>query len=207
MAITDNQKYVLVPDDTIEIKERGIIHKLYRIRAIRDLPKSKVRAGDLGGYIESMNNLSHLDDAWVYDSAKVYGDARVRHDARISGNARVYGNAIISDRARVYGNARVHGHARIFGDARIYENANVYGEARIFERGEVYGNARVFSRGWVFCRAQVYGSSWLYGNAFITDLVKVCGKSRICGEEWYEGFTVIEDNQVRVFTTAGCDPY
>ena len=32
---------------------------LYRIRALRDIPEIDVKAGDLGGYVESENNLSH----------------------------------------------------------------------------------------------------------------------------------------------------
>lgn len=61
---------------------------LYQIRALIDF--DDVKAGDLGGYVEREENLSHDDNAWVS------GNARVSGDARVSGNARVYGDAWVS---------------------------------------------------------------------------------------------------------------
>ena len=78
---------------------------LYQIEALKDF--GDVKAGDLGGYIESEENLSQYDIAWVY------GDAQVLGNAQVFDNARVYGNACVFDNARVYGNACV------FGDAQI----------------------------------------------------------------------------------------
>ena len=56
---------------------------LHRIRAVRDF--GEVKAGDLGGWIETESNLSNDGNAWVYGNARVYGNAEV------SGNAWVYG--------------------------------------------------------------------------------------------------------------------
>ena len=54
---------------------------LHRIRAVVDF--GFIKAGDLGGWIEKEENLSH------------------------SGNARIYGNARICDNAKIYGNAKI----------------------------------------------------------------------------------------------------
>lgn len=54
---------------------------LHRIVALRDF--GDVRKGDIGGWIENENNLSHDDDCWVYDNAEVCGEARVYGDAVI----------------------------------------------------------------------------------------------------------------------------
>ena len=43
---------------------------LHRIEALVDMPKHKVKAGDLGGYVEKEENLK--DDAWVFGEAKVF---------------------------------------------------------------------------------------------------------------------------------------
>ena len=59
--------------------------KLFRIKAL--ISFGNVTAGDLGGYVEKEENLSHNGNAWVYGDAKVYGNAWVY------GNAKVYGNA------------------------------------------------------------------------------------------------------------------
>ena len=47
--------------------------KLYRIKALIDF--KSVKAGDLGGWIEKEENLSHNDNACVHGNARVYGNA------------------------------------------------------------------------------------------------------------------------------------
>ena len=66
---------------------------LHRIRALRDISRYGVKAGDLGGLIEKENNLSQDCDAWVCDNALVSGDATVSGNARVEGNAEVSGYA------------------------------------------------------------------------------------------------------------------
>ena len=75
-----------------------------RIRATVDIG-FLAKAGDIGGWIEKVNNLS--------------GNAWVSGDASVSGYAEVSGNARVSDNARVFGNARVSGDARVFGNAWV----------------------------------------------------------------------------------------
>ena len=111
---------------------------LHRIRAVRDC--GDVKAGDLGGWIETESNLSNDGNAWVYGNARVYGDARVYGNADVYGNAWVYGKALVFDDARVYGDALVCGNARVYGNARVSGNAMVCGDAR------VYGDALVCGR-------------------------------------------------------------
>ena len=54
-------------------------HKLFRIKAL--VAFGDVEKGELGGFIEKEDNLSHDDNAWVYGNAQVSGNAWV------SGNA------------------------------------------------------------------------------------------------------------------------
>ena len=61
--------------------------KLFRIKALVSF--GNVKAGELGGYVEKEENLSHDGNAWVYGNARVCGNARV-YD-----NARVYGLSLI----------------------------------------------------------------------------------------------------------------
>ena len=105
---------------TGEVKVKfGVTFK--RIRALIDF--GNVKKGELGGFIEKEENLSHENNAWVYGNAKVYGDAWVYGNAEVSGNARVSGDA------EVYGNARVSGDAWVYGDAEVSGNARVSGNA------------------------------------------------------------------------------
>ena len=59
--------------------------KLFRIKAL--VAFGDVEKGELGGFIEKEDNLSHDDNAWVSGNAWVYGDARVSGNAQVSGNA------------------------------------------------------------------------------------------------------------------------
>ena len=109
---------------------------LYQIEALKDF--GNVKAGDLGGYIESEKNLSQYDNAWVYGDAEVYGDAQVFGNACVFDNARVYNDA------RVYGNAQVFDNARVYGNACVFDNAWVYGNALVYDNAQVYGDAKVY---------------------------------------------------------------
>ena len=80
---------------------------LHRIRALVDIVRYGVKAGDLGGWIESEANLDQEHDAWVFDKALVFDEAWVSGDARVSGKALVYGKARVYDEARVYKTAHV----------------------------------------------------------------------------------------------------
>lgn len=48
---------------------------LHRIRAVAEF--CLVKIGDLGGWIEKEENLSHEGKAWVWGNAKVWGNAEV----------------------------------------------------------------------------------------------------------------------------------
>ena len=66
-------------------------HKLFRIKAL--VAFGDVEKGELGGFIEKEDNLSHDDNARVYGNAQVFGNARVSGNAWVSGNAQVFGDA------------------------------------------------------------------------------------------------------------------
>ena len=141
-----DKKYELVKDDYINYKEKT----LYRIKALRDF--GFVLEGDVGGYIEKEDNLSHEGRCWIYNNAKVFGDARVFNNAKVFGDAEVYGSSKVLSNAKVYDNAEVYDNAKIFGNTEVYGNVTICGYARVFNNAKVFGNA------------EVYGSSKVYGN-------------------------------------------
>ena len=115
---------------------------LHRIRAVKSF--SDVNIGDIGGWIEKEENLSHEGNAWVCGNAKVYGNAEVFDNAKVYGNAEVFDNAEVYGNAWVCGNAKVYGNAEVYGNAWVYGNAEVYGDAEVCGNAKVYGNAKVF---------------------------------------------------------------
>ena len=135
-------KYILT-DDVIDFNS----HTLHRIKAVRDF--DCVKAGDLGGFIESEKNLDHDGDAWVS------GDAKVFDNAKVSGDARVFDNAKVSDDARVFGYAKVFGDVWVSGDAKVFDNAKLSGDAWVSDDA------------WVFGCACVSGDACVTGNAWV----------------------------------------
>jgi hypothetical protein len=89
------KKYELLAEDCLIAGDRTV----YRIRALRDF--GDVRHGDLGGYIESEDNLCHAGDAWVYDAAQVYGPFAVVRDNDEIARARPPERMLRPARARV----------------------------------------------------------------------------------------------------------
>ena len=116
---------------------------LHRIRAVRDIPEHNVKAGDLGGWLETEENLSHNGAAWVMNSAYVMGKARVMGKALVADSASVMDSAHVMDFARVMGNALVTDSARVMGNALVMDSAYVMGKARVTDSARVMGNARV----------------------------------------------------------------
>lgn len=164
-----DKKYELLLTDRKKLLGGSTV---YRIRALRDF--GNVKAGDLGGYIESEANLSHDGTCWVYDEATVCNNARiveeakVKHYASIGGNAQLRHFAKAKDRTKVNGNvimytrsvakgfAELHDNVELFGDSvvrgraklrncvKVYDNVAISGEITI-ELGIFKGNARIKS--------------------------------------------------------------
>ena len=174
------KKYELT-DETIEHSGKT----LHRIRAL--ISFADVEAGDLGGFVESENNLSHEGDAWIYDDAKAYSRASVTGNAILTGFARISGDAKISSEAgahhnaKIYGNATVRGHANLYEHASVSGTAEIYGHAELNEHASVFGNAKVHGHtqiyGIVHGRAEVRGHAKVYGE--VSDRAKVYGHAKI----------------------------
>ena len=139
---------------------------LLRIKAIVAIGAT-VAPGDIGGWIESENNLSVSGDAWVSGNACVFGNACVSgsacvyDNAWVCGNARVFGNACVSGSACVYDNACVSGNARVSDDARVCGNACVSGDACVSGNARVSGDAdyMTFKNSWSSGRWFTYTAS------------------------------------------------
>ena len=158
------KKYELIPSD-----KEG----LYRIKALKDF--NDVKNGDIGGYVESENNLSQLGDCWIYDNAVICDNARVED------NAQVYGNAQVCDNARVRNNAKVCGNAKVCDNARVRNNAKVCGNAKVCDNARVRNNAKVCDNAKVCGDAHVYGDTEVSGNAEVSGDARIWGNADVSG--------------------------
>ena len=133
-----DKKYELIESD---------IKGLYRVKALKDF--GYVKKGDIGGYVENPNNLSHEGYCWAYGDAKIYGEARIYGNAQVSncavidGNAKIYGNAQVSDCAVIDGNAQIHGDCEIWDYAIIRDNALIYGDSVISGNAFIGGDTEI----------------------------------------------------------------
>ena len=120
--MTENKKYELT-DET----KGWCGHTLHRIRAIKDF--GTVKAGELGGWIESGHNLSQDGDCWIYDNATVYDNAIISDDATACDNAAVCEYATVGGHAAVCGCAAVcddTDYAVVQGFGRIQRTTTFY---------------------------------------------------------------------------------
>lgn len=145
------RKYDFTGETSNNIAEGATLH---RIRAVRDF--GNVKAGDLGGWIESENNLSHEGKCWVYDDSAVFGRGRVYDNAKIMNSSCVYDNGHVSysaiiDSSHVFGSAAVKYHARI-EDSCVYQYARITGYSHVcrsqianhaYIRGDVVKDAQI----------------------------------------------------------------
>ena len=147
---------------------------LHRIRALRNIGV-RVKAGDLGGFVECEANLSFApgDDAWIFDDAIACGNSCVDKGSRLRGNAVACGNAYISQGSTLSEQARAEDDAYIRG-ADLCEHARASGSSIIADSPET-GQALVLSEACV-----VYGA--VLGDVHIEGAVVVLGNEKIANE-------------------------
>lgn len=159
------KKYVLTKESK---RVRG--KTVYRIKALRN--GLSFSQGELGGWVESENNLSQKGNCWiskqavVMDNAVAKGDCNItdsvmicenaqisdtvliREDVMVRGSAKIYGNVYIKDRVTVTGNSLIYDEAELLDkayirDSTVCENSIVKGESRIIEGSTVKGNSLI----------------------------------------------------------------
>jgi hypothetical protein len=161
------QKYILTNETFTSLG-----HTLHRIQAVRDF--SDVKAGDLGGFVESTSNLSQSGNCWIYDNACVFGNASVSIDAKVKDHAVVYNT-----------------YKNIPGDSRLH-------------RTSVSDSAVVENRAIVRNRAMIKNFAVVSGNAIIENDVQLTGHSFVGYDSIItqpdEFFEVAIDDQTFVYT-------
>lgn len=146
-----------------------IVHEAYpflhRIRALQDVG-DQVKAGDLGGFVESESNLETdpSDGAWIFDDAIAAGDAYVDRDACLRGDA------IACDRAYISKGSVMSGHSR------AEDNAYLRG-ASMTGKGLASGNAQIIHDPHTMGTPILSGNCKVYGT--IQGDVRVTGSAVI----------------------------
>ena len=109
------KKYELTDEYTLVESNSGGHKRVFRIRALLDIPRYNVRIGELGGFVESEANLSQEGDCWVADNAIVSDNATVKDDvvawncSRMTGNSSLTGESTIYDKVQLTDQVSVSG--------------------------------------------------------------------------------------------------
>ena len=152
------------------IKESKTIFEgieIYRIRALKDF--GNVKAGDVGGWVCSEDNLSQNGNCWIYDNAKCLDDARVYYNAKMYDNAIMCDDAIMYDNSRMFNNTIMYNNSRIFNNAKMYDNAMMYNNTRMFSNAIMGDNAIMYDDAIIGDNAKMFDNSRMYDDAIMYD--------------------------------------
>lgn len=174
--------------------EEGVI--LHRIKAVRSF--GEVKSGEVGGWIESEENLSHDGNCWVADEAIVCNNAKVVGDARVSGHALVKDDAQVGFKhhdaiGKALANELLEQHSLPEGFSKPVFEMDAFGTeekskpkhvdsaykrtyAKVIGRATIGGNAKVCDY------AEVRGNATVKGNALVLDESSVKGDAIIEGD-------------------------
>ncbi|MDU7586887.1 MAG: hypothetical protein E7K47_05750 [Acidovorax sp.] len=179
---------------------------LRRVRALRDIPMYGVKAGDLGGYIESEANLSQSGDCWVGGQARVWQGARVNDCAIIKDHAQASGNAALmdfalmdgyttvtdfaqlrhwaamTDRASASGGVILENSVRAADSSIVRGLAHLSGDVRLFDSAQVYGKAHLRDRAWAFGFCRIGGEAQLSGSVMVFASARIAGRATLMGD-------------------------
>ena len=188
--MADNtKKFEVVKTDSIVFNGKT----LYRIRALRSFNTPDggiVFKGDLGGFVESENNLSQEGACWIFDNAKVYDDAKVYGYAQVFGKAQVQGSAEVDGCAQVFDNAWISDKAKVNELAQIFDNSKIFGNAKVHGKSYIFGDAVVCDDAEIFGNVEISGTAIVFGVAKIRN-TKISGNQKIkAGEFMYDAVDI-----------------
>lgn len=177
----------------------------HRIRAKKDMPWHGVKAGDLGGLVQSLDNIQ--EEAWVMPGGLVCHDARVKGRAAVGQESTVFDRATVGGCARVVGSkvcddARVLGNAVVRWGSEILEFATVTDHAVVTNGVHASGHTVISENAKVGDHAHISGFARIYGdatvvNAVVTDLVHIYDSASVLTEEFIKGNArIFEKSQV-----------
>ena len=202
-----NEKFELLENDTKQLGEMV----LRRIRATKSFETTNnhlIESGQLGGYVQSEDNLSQYGLSWVADDACVCGKARVEDDALVGDQALVSDYAIVRQNAIVYENARLFGHAIIEGSAIAFQQCRIGGHFTISDNCMIYGKARIAGHGTgiIDSAVQIYDYASIFsayhikitGEVEIFEFAHITGGCKICDSVKIHGKACVVGNDVRL---------
>ena len=160
MENKEEKKYEILIDKEHTINYYG--RTLHRIRALKNF--GDVEAGNIGGHVETEDNLSHDGNCWIYN------EAMCMDNARVCDNAKMYNRSCMYNNSKMFGNSIMYDYSRMYDNAMMYDNSKMYSNSIMYDDSTMYGNSemRDYSR--------MCDDSTVYGNAVLKNNDKLYGK-------------------------------
>ena len=133
----NNKKYEILMDKKNTIEWKG--HTLHRIRALRDF--GDIKKGDIGGFVENENNLSHKGNCWIYDDAKAMDDSIMYDNSRIYDKSELHDDSVMYNYTRMYDYSELHNNSIMNDDSAMYDNSTMHDYSIMYDNSEMYNNS------------------------------------------------------------------
>ena len=133
----NNKKYEILMDKKNTIEWKG--HTLHRIKALRDF--GDIKKGDIGGFVENENNLSHKGNCWIYDDAKVMDDSIMYDYSRICDKSELHDDSRMYNYSKMYDYSELHNNSIMNDDSAMYDNSTMHDYSIMYDNSEMYNNS------------------------------------------------------------------
>lgn len=139
-----------------------------------------VKQFEIGGYVQSLNNLDSKNPVWLSHKSKVFDDAKIINGSYLSENATVFGNATVNC-------SRLKDSARVFGDANLYKTT-MSGLSEIKDNADVQystlSNSSVISNKSSVVKCKLYTGASIKDNSVVHsselhDTSRILGNSNV----------------------------
>lgn len=184
--VIKNSKYELVKDDVKEVtyNTKHMTNQtatVYRIRALKNF--GDVKAGDLGGYVSSQDNLGRSGTCWVYD------------DSVVAGTGKVMGNAQVRDHSFIYSGVHVR------GDSVIRNSTVMNNESKTLKIVDETIENQVIGKRVVETNKEMVSENSIEDLDAMLEAFKTADKSdeELFDEEFAEYESMLQDFQDKVF--------
>lgn len=159
------KKYTL-SNQTMRLTDETVLHRIRALKSFVDANGQVVTKGDLGGWVQSEDNLSHEGRSWIYDDARAYGRSKVLDDATLHGESEISDNVVVCDIAAMYDQSYALDSARISGDTRIMDYSSIQDMAQV-KNAIVCEDSRILSNA-VVTGARIFGKAVIGRNATVS---------------------------------------
>lgn len=199
----ENEYVAILQHDTIKMRHpsnQNSIVTLYRIIATKSFALEKfnkhIKKYDIGGYIESIDNIDPTNPVWIDNSARVFDSAKILDGSYIRNVALIYENATVigsevADHCRVHGTTVIVDNSKILNLAEIRDGAEVK-NSEIKKSSKISGNAKISDS--IFTIAASATGNCVVQNSSISDVSEIRGTA-IVNNCKYSGRVVRETGE------------